>query len=195
MANRPDRVALWAVLLGVLLLFMAGVTARGAGYAYETLGNRALGTGSAGADVKTLQGLLRRKGYPIPSISGHFGPKTRRAVKRFQKRHGLRADGRVGSGTTKAIAAGWRPKQATYFGPGLYGRKTACGRTLTHGIRGVAHKKLPCGTRIPFYYAGRIVILPVVDRGPYARGVTFDLTTAAAKTLGMSATSRVRAGY
>jgi rare lipoprotein A (peptidoglycan hydrolase) len=195
MSNRPDRVAMWAVLLGLSLMVMAGATARGQSYVYATLGNRALAKGASGADVKTLQGVLKRKGYSFPKISGHFGPKTKAAVKRFQRRHGLKADGKVGARTNKALAAGWRTKTATFYGPGLYGRKTACGRTLSHGLRGVAHKKLPCGTRVPIYYAGRIVILPVVDRGPYTRGVTFDITSGAARALGMSATSRIRAGY
>ncbi|MBA3301732.1 MAG: peptidoglycan-binding protein [Thermoleophilaceae bacterium] len=191
--NRTDRGALLAVLLCMSMLLPTWASA--STYVYETLGNRTVGPGDAGADVKTLQALLRRKGYAIPKLSGRYGPKSRRAVKRFQRRHGLRADGRVGTATTKALAGGWRAKQATYFGPGLYGRRTACGRTLTKGVRGVAHRKLPCGTRIPFYYAGKIVIVPVVDRGPFTRGVTFDLTAGAARALGMSATSRVRAGY
>jgi rare lipoprotein A (peptidoglycan hydrolase) len=35
----------------------------------------------------------------------------------------------------------------------------------------------------------------VIDRGPYTSGVELDLTQAAARMLGMSTTSDVRAGY
>src|SRR5579871_6673758 len=37
---------------------------------------------------------------------------------------------------------------ATWFGPGFYGHKTACGQTLTPSVIGVAHRTLPCGTLV-----------------------------------------------
>ena len=45
---------------------------------------------------------------------------------------------------------------------------------------GVAHRTLPCGTRLEVYYGGRRVTLAVIDRGPYVTGVSWDLTAAAA---------------
>ena len=73
--------------------------------------------------------------------------------------------------------------KATYYGPGLYGNRTACGSVLTPTTVGVAHRTLPCGTRIEFYYAGRTVTVPVIDRGPFVRGVYWDLTAAVARSL------------
>ena len=52
-----------------------------------------------------------------------------------------------------------------------------------------------CGTPVPVYYGGRLAIFPVIDRGPYASGISLDLTAAAARKLGMGTTSSVRAGY
>jgi rare lipoprotein A (peptidoglycan hydrolase) len=89
--------------------------------------------------------------------------------------------------------ADFRSFRATWYGPGLYGNRTACGQTLTHSIVGVAHKKLRCGTRVAVSYRGKTIITSVIDRGPFARGIEFDLTAAAAKRLGMTQTSRVRA--
>jgi hypothetical protein len=66
----------------------------------------------------------------------------------------------------------------TFYGPGgHYGRRTACGQTLTTRLVGVATYLYPCGTKIEFQYRGRTIIAPVVDRGP-ARwtGFRFDLT-------------------
>ena len=94
-----------------------------------------------------------------------------------------------------ALARSWGVRTATYYGPGLYGNRTACGQTLRHRTRGVAHRSLPCGARVPVYRNGLIAIFPVIDRGPHARGVQLDLTHAAARKLGMSTTSAVRAGY
>ena len=93
----------------------------------------------------------------------------------------------------QARAATYRPARATWYGPGLYGNKTACGDTLRHRTLGVAHKRLPCGTKVALKYRGRTVIVPVIDRGPYSRGVDYDLTEATARSLGMAQTSRLAA--
>jgi rare lipoprotein A len=83
--------------------------------------------------------------------------------------------------------------KATWYGPGLYGNHLACGGRLTHRTIGVAHKRLPCGTQVSLKYRGRTVVVPVIDRGPYARGVSYDLTEATARKLGMTQTARVAA--
>jgi rare lipoprotein A len=74
--------------------------------------------------------------------------------------------------------------RATFFGPGFYGRRTACGTLLRPSTVGVAHRTLPCGTRLEVYYGGRRLMLPVIDRGPYVTGISWDLTVAAARALG-----------
>ena len=40
-------------------------------------------------------------------------------------------------------------------------------------------------------YEGRSIIVPVIDRGPFANNADWDLTQAAAEQLGMTATSRI----
>jgi len=163
--------------------------------AAKTLGERTLEKGDRGSDVVTLQRVLTMKGYSVGPADGIFGRMTKLAVKGFQKRRGLTADGRVGPLTTHALAYTWQIRTATLYGPGLYGNRTACGYTLGHRTRGIAHRTLPCGTPVPVYYGGRLSIFPVIDRGPYADGVSLDLTAAAARKLGMRTTAPVRAGY
>jgi rare lipoprotein A len=63
------------------------------------------------------------------------------------------------------------------------GRRTACGQTFGPSLIGVAHKTLPCGTRVAFRYRGHVVVVRVVDRGPYVAGRQFDLTIGAARAL------------
>ena len=92
-----------------------------------------------------------------------------------------------------ARTANYEPARATWYGPGLFGNRTACGTLLTHRTLGVAHKRLPCGTKVALQYRGRTVVVPVIDRGPYSRGVEFDLTYATARKLGMAQTSRLQA--
>ena len=86
-------------------------------------------------------------------------------------------------------------RRATYFGPGLYGRRTACGQTLTRRLRGVAHRSLPCGTTVLIAYNGRFTTARVVDRGPYANGAVLDLTAATARRVGLTTTADLRARY
>ncbi len=83
----------------------------------------------------------------------------------------------VAIGTVRAM----RPALASWYGPGLYGRRTACGQTLTTGLQGVAHKSLPCGTRVSIRYRGRSTSAVVVDRGPFSGAREFDLTSATAQ--------------
>ena len=75
---------------------------------------------------------------------------------------------------------------ATWFGPGFYGQRTACGQTLTPAVVGVANRTLPCGTLVKVSYKGRRLTVPVIDRGPYANGADWDLTSEAARTLGLN---------
>jgi rare lipoprotein A len=81
---------------------------------------------------------------------------------------------------------------ATWFGPGFYGKKTACGQTLTPGVVGVANRSLPCGTLIKVSYSGHALTVPVLDRGPYSHiGADWDLTAGAASALGITETVRI----
>jgi rare lipoprotein A (RlpA)-like double-psi beta-barrel protein len=81
----------------------------------------------------------------------------------------------------------WRvDPNVSWYGPGFYGHRTACGYALTTSLVGVAHKTLPCGTMIRFRNPanGVTVTMPVVDRGPYVAGRQWDLTGGACKALG-----------
>ncbi len=82
---------------------------------------------------------------------------------------------------------------ATWFGPGFYGQTTACGQTLTPAVVGVANRTLPCGTLVKFSLHGHALVVPVIDRGPYAHnGAQWDLTSEAARQIGMTDTSQIR---
>jgi hypothetical protein len=82
---------------------------------------------------------------------------------------------------------------ATWYGPGFFGRQTACGIELTEATVGVAHRELPCGTRVQIAYRDRVIVVPVIDRGPFANDADWDLTQAAAQQLGMAGTTRIGA--
>ena len=201
--SRPDRVAAWAFFGGIFLILLAAATSHGAtggapapptatGTAAPELGQRVLTKGAVGADVETLQRILRVKGYGEVAVDGAFDEATERAVRSFQHDAGLAVDGVVGPQTRPALVALMRMLKATWYGPGFYGKRTACGVVLRPGTLGVAHRTLPCGTRVTFYHAGHFLTLAVIDRGPFRRGVEWDLTAGAASRLGFQATGRLR---
>lgn len=82
---------------------------------------------------------------------------------------------------------------ASWYGPGFQGRKTANGETFnTHHLT-AAHKTLPFGTRVKVLNlnTGRAVVVRINDRGPFIRGRIIDLSHAAAKAIGMTGLARV----
>jgi rare lipoprotein A len=85
----------------------------------------------------------------------------------------------------------YRSSHASWYGPGFYGGRTACGGRLGAGTLGVAHRSLPCGTRVTFRYRGRSVTVPVIDRGPFVGGREWDLTGATKLRLRFPSTGTV----
>lgn len=67
------------------------------------IGTRPLRYGMSGWDVAGLQFLLARAGFPSGSMDGGFGGKTDRALRRFQRWAGLRADGVAGRATLRKL--------------------------------------------------------------------------------------------
>jgi rare lipoprotein A (peptidoglycan hydrolase) len=87
---------------------------------------------------------------------------------------------------TGSSGGSWRyDAEVSWYGPDFYGHRTACGQTLTTSLLGVAHKTLPCGTMITFKNPknGRTITVPVIDRGPYVAGRSWDLTGATCAAL------------
>jgi rare lipoprotein A len=120
--------------------------------------------------------------------AGHIGRFRMRAIAA-----GGASASALSSTPATAIVDVLRPVVATFFGPGMYGSKTACGETLTPELLGVAHRWLPCGTQVHIAYRGRSITVPVVDRGPYSAGVSYDLTAATATALGIDGTVQIGA--
>jgi len=89
-------------------------------------------------------------------------------------------------------AAGCAPRyteqgQASWYGPGFAGKRTASGERFVPCKRTAAHLTLPFGTRLKVTNLdnGRIVRVKVNDRGPYVDGRIIDLSRGAARVLGM----------
>ena len=77
--------------------------------------------------------------------------------------------------------------QASYYGPGFDGKKTASGEIFNQNDMTCAHKSLPFGTKLRVVRddTGASVEVRVNDRGPYVRDRIIDLSAAAGKKLGL----------
>jgi rare lipoprotein A len=106
---------------------------------------------------------------------------------RLRRPMSVRARVRVSRGPAGVRPIGrvnvYRHALASWYGPGFYGRRLGCGGRLGYSQLGVAHKTLPCGTRVTLRHRGRIVRVPVIDRGPYVGAREYDLTAATARRL------------
>ncbi len=74
---------------------------------------------------------------------------------------------------------------ASYYG-NESGSQTASGQRFNQNALTAAHKTLPFGTRLKVTHAGRSVVVTVNDRGPYVKGRVLDLSTAAARAIGLT---------
>ena len=59
--------------------------------------------GATGGEVKEVQRRLKQWGYYNGAVDGVYGPQTVAAVKAFQKKNGLKADGIAGKSTYEAL--------------------------------------------------------------------------------------------
>lgn len=75
---------------------------------------------------------------------------------------------------------------ASWYGPGFHGKKTASGEIFDMNKYTAAHLKLPFATRVLVEdpRTGNTVIVKVNDRGPYVRSRIMDLSKGSAKKLG-----------
>lgn len=79
--------------------------------------------------------------------------------------------------------------QASWYGPGFYGNRTASGEVLRPGTYTAAHRSLPFGTRVRVtnLYNGRTAVVRINDRGPFVGSRIIDVAHGAAVDLGLTA--------
>jgi rare lipoprotein A len=74
---------------------------------------------------------------------------------------------------------------ASYYG-NESGSKTASGQRFNQNALTAAHRTLPFGTKLRVTHGGRSVVVTINDRGPFVRGRVLDLSTAAARVVGLT---------
>ena len=123
---------------------------------------RTLREGMSGSDVAEVQSVLNRAGFSAGTADGVFGPRTREAVIRFQRRFGLTPDGVIGPAT-------WRVLERFLLGYDLYAVQsgdTFYGIARKYGTSAAAiaaanpdlnPENLPVGRRIVVPYSFDVV--------------------------------------
>ncbi|GDX74189.1 hypothetical protein LBMAG40_08460 [Cyanobium sp.] len=84
--------------------------------------------------------------------------------------------------------AGTQVGQASWYGPGFYGGRTANGEVFRPGTYTAAHRWLPFGTRVRVTNLnnGLKAVVRINDRGPFSGGRIIDLAHGAASALGLT---------
>ena len=79
--------------------------------------------------------------------------------------------------------------QASWYGPGFFGNRTANGEVFRPGTLTAAHRTLPFGTkvRVTNLWNGRTAVVRINDRGPFHGNRVIDIAHGAAQSLGLTA--------
>ena len=79
--------------------------------------------------------------------------------------------------------------EASWYGPGFFGNRTANGEVYRRGTMTAAHRTLPFGTkvRVTNLWNGRSEVIRINDRGPFVHHRVIDLGHGAASSLGLTA--------
>jgi len=84
--------------------------------------------------------------------------------------------------------------EASWYGPGFYGNRTANGEVFRRGTLTAAHRSLPFGTRVRVtnLWNGRTAVVRINDRGPFHGNRVIDLAHGAAHELGVTSSGIAR---
>ena len=80
--------------------------------------------------------------------------------------------------------------KASFYG-NESGSRTASGQRFNQNAMTAAHRSLPFGTKLKVTHGGRSVVVTINDRGPFVRGRVLDLSTGAARAIGLGGLGRV----
>jgi rare lipoprotein A len=93
---------------------------------------------------------------------------------------GRDANAAVTSGSGRSFSG-----MASFYG-NESGSKTASGQRFNQNAMTAAHRTLPFGTKLKVTHGDRSVVVTINDRGPFVHGRVLDLSTAAARAVGIT---------
>jgi rare lipoprotein A len=129
------------------------------------------------------------------------GGSVTEASAKSHRHHGYRHHHQASNTPRGAAGLAWRDANAsiapssfggrTFSGMASYygsesGSRTASGQRMNSNAMTCAHRSLPFGTKLRVTHGGRSVVVTVNDRGPFVRGRVLDLSTGAARAIGLT---------
>ena len=93
----------------------------------------------------------------------------------------MNANASIGSQSSGRGFAG----RASYYG-NESGSRTASGQRFNQNAMTAAHRSLPFGTKLRVTHRGQSVVVTINDRGPFIKGRVLDLSTGAARAIGLT---------
>ncbi len=90
------------------------------------------------------------------------------------------ANASIGSGSGRSFSG-----RASFYG-NESGSKTASGQRFNQNAMTAAHRSLPFGTKLRVTHRGQSVVVTINDRGPFIKGRVLDLSTGAARAIGLT---------
>jgi rare lipoprotein A len=111
----------------------------------------------------------------------HFRHHASNAAERAPEASWLNANASIGASSGGHSFSG----MASFYG-NESGSKTASGQRFNQSAMTCAHRSLPFGTKLRVTHGGQSVIVTVNDRGPFVRGRVLDLSTGAARAIGLT---------
>lgn len=112
--------------------------------------------------VAAQQGVVAQQAAILPTVAS-----------RSEARRALSSSGGSFSG------------EASWYGPGFAGHRTASGEPYNPSALTAASKTLPLGSHLRICFHGACVTVLINDRGPYVGGRILDLSEAAARSIGL----------
>jgi rare lipoprotein A (peptidoglycan hydrolase) len=133
--------------------------------------------------VQGCSTLSRDQQPQVPPFDSQAGAVTTPGSDRSAKIESRKDDKGGSSATVQPAHIG----EASWYGPGFQGKKTASGEIFDDSKLTAAHKTIPLGSKakVTNITNGKTVEVKINDRGPFIDGRMVDLSRAAAKALGM----------
>jgi len=125
--------------------------------------------------------------HQVTAVAAKVTKHAKRTEKREGKRDLVKDAVRIKT-TAKGVAIIEQVGEASFYGKGFHGKKTANGERFSQYALTAAHPTLPLGTKatVTNLKNGKAVRVRITDRGPYAKGRDIDLSRAAAQRIGLT---------
>ena len=129
-------------------------------------------------------------------IGGTVSEASARSYRHHHHHHAARAETsswrEANASTAPSFGGHSFSGMASFYG-NESGHKTASGQRFNQEAMTAAHRSLPFGTKLRVTHGGRSVVVTINDRGPFVRGRVLDLSTGAARAIGLSGIGQVTA--